>query len=1127
MSENLFDQPELLTVIGGLYLYAATETPAQDYRVSLTTLATLTASQVTPAMIGLGNVDNTSDLDKPISTATQTALFGKQPLNASLTAIAGLAPSNNDVIQRISGVWTNRSPAQLKTSLALTKVDVDLANVDNTSDANKPISTATQTALNNKQPLNAALTSISGLTPVDDDILQRKGGVWTNRTIAEFKTDLAYTKSDIGLGNVDNTSDADKPISTATQTALNGKQAADSDLTTIAGLTPSNDDILQRKAGAWTTRTPSQLKSDLALTKSDVGLGNVDNTSDANKPISTATQTALNLKVNSADILDHHEYFELISTSGLESGGVLSLTTGVGFSVSAGEGYCVTATDPLKKVTWGVLNGACSHDGDNFIYIDYSGSLVINSSANSDGTLIGIGYVRTTAGNTVVVGLSNTKAFTIDRWMNQINQYLQRGIGTVVEFGLNLAEQATPNELKVTMGSGKAFYGSQSLIFSDTSTFTKIFDSTDYGYIEDTSTTANTVTIGYYNDATQVAASAIVPMTAGYWKKDLFFLTADGALYYVYAQQQYSTQNDANAAAPPPLPASIKSDIFYIATVVSTTTSTSIAAGIQDVRPVFSRVFERGANAIAASVIAHHDLYDLLDDDHPQYHNDTRGDARYYTKTLADARYSQLGHTHTFASLTSKPTTLSGYGITDAQPLNTDLTTISSLTPSNDDIIQRKGGVWSTRTPAQFKTDLALTSSDVGLGNVDNTSDADKPISTATQTALNGKQPLDADLTAISAISSTGIAVRTAADTWTTRSLTAPSEGFTITNAAGIAGNPTFVLANDLAALEGLTSTGYAVRTGSDTWAQRTFTVTTNELAVTNASGAGGNTNFGIANNPILPGSEGFTPSSGTTLQRPATPLDGQTRWNTTEEILETYTSPYGTATAPVGFQRTMIYPKRVVKTDEFMSGSNQANGGVAIYGELGWTITVSNNATFATRPSELDHPGIFRLNTPGGGAGRSSRMHLGVTATTAVIQANQIREMTFLIRIPDITSQRLILGAGTDISSNTFGTNAVRFQFDPSVSAALQFICRSGGVDGTPIVLPTVVANTWYQVQAFYDGTQWVPVVNGTTYTAVTTGIPTAQVNIGVDMITNVNGVRSVDLDLFTMISRELGARY
>ena len=34
------------------------------------------------------------------------------------------------------------------------------------------------------------------------------------------------------------------------------------------------------------------------VTKAQVGLGNVDNTSDANKPVSTATQTALNLKAN-------------------------------------------------------------------------------------------------------------------------------------------------------------------------------------------------------------------------------------------------------------------------------------------------------------------------------------------------------------------------------------------------------------------------------------------------------------------------------------------------------------------------------------------------------------------------------------------------------------------------------------------------------------------------------------------------------------------------------------------------------------------------------------------------------------------------------------------------------------
>jgi hypothetical protein len=37
-----------------------------------------------------------------------------------------------------------------------------------------------------------------------------------------------------------------------------------------------------------------------ALTKNDVGLGNVDNTSDVNKPVSTAQQTALNAKIDAS-----------------------------------------------------------------------------------------------------------------------------------------------------------------------------------------------------------------------------------------------------------------------------------------------------------------------------------------------------------------------------------------------------------------------------------------------------------------------------------------------------------------------------------------------------------------------------------------------------------------------------------------------------------------------------------------------------------------------------------------------------------------------------------------------------------------------------------------------------------
>jgi hypothetical protein len=86
------------------------------------------------------------------------------------------------------------------------------------------------------------LDDVSITTPADREALIYDGGNWVNDNIS---------KTDVGLGNVDNTSDADKPVSSATQTALDAKadtSAVPTELNdlsdvTIAG-TPAGNEAL-------------------------------------------------------------------------------------------------------------------------------------------------------------------------------------------------------------------------------------------------------------------------------------------------------------------------------------------------------------------------------------------------------------------------------------------------------------------------------------------------------------------------------------------------------------------------------------------------------------------------------------------------------------------------------------------------------------------------------------------------------------------------------------------------------------------------------------------------------------------------------------------------------------------
>jgi len=229
-------------------------------------------------MVGLDSVDNTSDADKPVSTATQTAL----DLKADGTDLT--AHENN-----------TGNPH------AVTKAQVGLSVANNTADADKPVSTATQTALDLK---------------TDDSVFTAHETSTLNPHVV--------TKTQVGLDQVDNTSDTDKPVSTETQTALDLK-VDDTEFTahlndnanphvvtkTQVGLSNVNNTSDINKPVSFAGQTALDLKADVTaltahtgsttnphvVTKTQVGLSEVDNTTDVNKPVSTAAQTEIETRI--------------------------------------------------------------------------------------------------------------------------------------------------------------------------------------------------------------------------------------------------------------------------------------------------------------------------------------------------------------------------------------------------------------------------------------------------------------------------------------------------------------------------------------------------------------------------------------------------------------------------------------------------------------------------------------------------------------------------------------------------------------------------------------------------------------------------------------------------------------
>jgi hypothetical protein len=206
------------------------------------------------------------------------------------------APANDDVLHIVDvsensskKIRAERLREGLATEQALQSLDDSLANVAKSGDYddldNKPnipdvSNFETTTQLNARDTANRARANHTGTQAISTvDGLQ-------GALDGKAPTSHTHTASQI----------------TDFDTAVANNSAVQANTAKISFDSASSSKLAGIEAGAQVNTVTSVASKTGAVTlvKGDVGLGNVDNTSDLNKPISTATQTALNGKANTS-----------------------------------------------------------------------------------------------------------------------------------------------------------------------------------------------------------------------------------------------------------------------------------------------------------------------------------------------------------------------------------------------------------------------------------------------------------------------------------------------------------------------------------------------------------------------------------------------------------------------------------------------------------------------------------------------------------------------------------------------------------------------------------------------------------------------------------------------------------
>lgn len=365
---------------------------------------------------------NTYDAYGAASSAASGAASALASHESDTTNIHGIADTSLLVTTTGSQTLTNKT---ITSPSGLVKGDVGLGNVDNTSDANKPISTATQSALDLKAPL--ASPTFTGTVTLPDNTVAlgtKTTGDYVASLVAGTGITLTNNSGETSTPTIAvtaNTYDAYGAASSAASNAASALSSHESDTTNIHGIADTS--LLVTTTGTQTL-TNKTITSPSGLVKGDVGLGNVDNTSDANKPVSTATQSALDLKapLASPTFTGTVTLPDNTVALGTKTTGdyVASLVAGTGVTLTNNSGETATPTIAIGQAV-------ATNSNVTFNDVTVSGNLTVSGSTTTVNT-----ETINLADNVIVLNSNATGAPTENAGLE-----IERGSSTNVQIRWN------------------------------------------------------------------------------------------------------------------------------------------------------------------------------------------------------------------------------------------------------------------------------------------------------------------------------------------------------------------------------------------------------------------------------------------------------------------------------------------------------------------------------------------------------------------------------------------------------------------------------------------------------------------------------------------------------------------